>query len=63
MYKRQENIVVQDVETVEVLKSIAYTSIYGMNGGSGVLVITTKRGGGSDSDSYNRYEMCIRDRY
>jgi hypothetical protein len=41
-----DNIVVQDVETVEVLKTITYTSIYGMNGGSGVLVITTKRGGG-----------------
>lgn len=54
-----ENIVVQDIETVEVLKSISYTSIYGMNGGSGVLVITTKRGGGSDSDSYNRYAPGI----
>ena len=31
-----------DIETIEVLKS-ANTSIYGINGGGGVLVITTKR--------------------
>jgi len=34
-----------DIESVEVLKSIGYTSIYGMRGGGGVLLITTKRGG------------------
>ncbi len=34
-----------DVETVEVLK-YASASIYGMNGGAGVLIITTKKGGG-----------------
>jgi TonB-dependent SusC/RagA subfamily outer membrane receptor len=36
-----------DVETVEVLK-YSSASIYGMNGGNGVLVITTKRGGGAN---------------
>ncbi|WP_199117109.1 TonB-dependent receptor plug domain-containing protein [Pedobacter sp. ASV28] len=41
-----DDIVVQDIETVEILKSIANTAIYGMNGGSGVIVITTKRGDG-----------------
>lgn len=56
---RLDDIVVQDIETVEVLKNIAYTSIYGSNGGSGVLVITTKRGGGSDADSYYRYTPGI----
>jgi TonB-dependent SusC/RagA subfamily outer membrane receptor len=35
---------ISDVETVEVLRN-ASASIYGMNGGSGVLVITTKSGG------------------
>jgi TonB-dependent SusC/RagA subfamily outer membrane receptor len=54
-----DDIVVQDIESVEVLKTIAYTSIYGSNGGSGVLVITTKRGGGSDADSYYRYAPGI----
>jgi TonB-dependent SusC/RagA subfamily outer membrane receptor len=33
-----------EVETVEVLK-YAGTAIYGMNGGNGVLIITTKKGG------------------
>lgn len=36
-----------EVETVEVLK-YAGTAIYGMNGGNGVLVITTKRWAGTD---------------
>jgi hypothetical protein len=33
-----------DVESIEVLKTIGYTSIYGASGGGGVLIITTKRG-------------------
>lgn len=37
-----------DVETVEVLK-YASASIYGVEGGAGVLVITTKRGSGTDA--------------
>jgi TonB-dependent SusC/RagA subfamily outer membrane receptor len=36
-----------EVETVEVLK-YAGAAIYGMNGGNGVIVITTKRGAGTD---------------
>ena len=40
-----DNFNPSDVESVEVLKSIGYTSIYGMRGGGGVLLITTKRGG------------------
>lgn len=36
------------VETVEVLK-FASASIYGMSGGNGVLIITTKRGGQSNA--------------
>ncbi|MNK25879.1 TonB-dependent Receptor Plug Domain protein [compost metagenome] len=42
-----DDIVVQDIETVEILKSIATTAIYGMQGGSGVIVINTKRGDGA----------------
>ncbi len=38
---------VQDIETVEVLKSGANLAIYGSRGGGGVLIITTKRGGGN----------------
>ncbi|WP_276089461.1 TonB-dependent receptor plug domain-containing protein [Pedobacter sp. JY14-1] len=42
-----DNINPFDVETIEILKSVNYTAIYGMRGGGGVLVITTKRGSGS----------------
>jgi TonB-dependent SusC/RagA subfamily outer membrane receptor len=42
-----DNITPFDIETIEVLKSISNTAIYGMRGGGGVLVITTKRGGGT----------------
>lgn len=40
---------VPDIETIEVLKSIGNTAIYGTNGAGGVLVITTKRGVGNFS--------------
>ena len=52
-----DNINPNDVETIELLKSGANTAIYGGQGGGGVLVITTKRGG-SDY-SYNRYAPGI----
>jgi TonB-dependent SusC/RagA subfamily outer membrane receptor len=38
------NIPPQDVESIEILKSINLTSIYGYRGNGGVIVITTKRG-------------------
>ncbi|RYZ48385.1 MAG: TonB-dependent receptor, partial [Sphingobacteriales bacterium] len=41
-----DNIPPSDVETIEVLKSVNYTTIYGSRGAGGLLVITTKRGGG-----------------
>ncbi|MCZ4243455.1 carboxypeptidase-like regulatory domain-containing protein [Pedobacter punctiformis] len=52
-----DNITPTDVETIELLKSIGNTAIYGSQGGGGVLVITTKRGGGDYS--YNRYAPGI----
>ncbi|WP_316830660.1 carboxypeptidase-like regulatory domain-containing protein [Pedobacter aquatilis] len=48
-----DNLNATDIETIEVLRSIANTAIYGSRGGGGVLVITTKRGGGEVS--YNNY--------
>ena len=39
------NIPVQNIQSIEVLRSGGYTAIYGFNGEGGVLVITTKRGG------------------
>lgn len=35
---------VSDVESVEVLRNANYTSIYGMNGGNGLIIITSKTG-------------------
>ncbi|MCD0487026.1 TonB-dependent receptor plug domain-containing protein [Pedobacter sp. MC2016-14] len=52
-----DNINIQDIETIEVLKSIGYTAMYGSRGGGGVLIITTKRGGGNYS--YNTYAPGI----
>lgn len=52
-----DNINPNDVESVELLKSVGYTAIYGGNGGGGLLVITTKRGGGALT--YNRYAPGI----
>jgi len=46
-----------DIEAVEVLRTAAYTSMYGINGGGGVLVITTKRGG--TDNAYIRYAPGI----
>ena len=52
-----QNLIPQDIETIEVLKSIGNTSIYGSQGSGGVLVVTTKRGG-SDM-GYSRYSPGI----
>jgi hypothetical protein len=47
-----DNISPMDVETIEILKSPHLTSIYGMRGSGGILVITTKRGGQTTYSSY-----------
>ena len=41
-----------EIETVEVLK-YASASMYGMGGGNGVLIITTKQGGGINPERYS----------
>ncbi|MFC4212056.1 TonB-dependent receptor plug domain-containing protein [Pedobacter lithocola] len=48
-----DNLNPNDIETIEVLRTIANTAIYGSQGGGGVLIITTKRGG--SEISYNTY--------
>jgi TonB-dependent SusC/RagA subfamily outer membrane receptor len=53
-----DDIAIFDVESVEVLKSIGNTAIYGSRGSNGVLVITTKRGAGTESN-YARYSPGI----
>jgi len=37
-------IVPQDIQSVEVLRNVNYTAIYGSNGGNGLIVITSKTG-------------------
>lgn len=46
-----------DIESIEVLKNIEYTSIYGGRGSGGVLVITSKTGW--SGQSYQRYAPGI----
>ena len=43
---------VADVESIEVLRSVNYTAIYGSNGGGGLLIITSKTG----SSAMNNYK-------
>lgn len=42
-----DEVNVAHIETVEVLKSVGFSAIYGTRASDGVLVITTKRGGGA----------------
>jgi hypothetical protein len=51
-----DNLTPSDVATVEVLRTIGNTAIYGSRGSGGVLVITTKRGGDA---VYNKYAPGI----
>ncbi|WP_234734208.1 SusC/RagA family TonB-linked outer membrane protein [Tellurirhabdus bombi] len=46
-----------DIESVEVLKDVASTAIYGTRGANGVIIITTKKGSstGRSSLSFNAY--------
>jgi TonB-dependent SusC/RagA subfamily outer membrane receptor len=48
-----DNLVVNDIASIEVLRSGGNTAIYGSRGGNGLLVITTKRG--DEGAVYNRY--------
>ncbi len=46
------DFVVSDIQTVEILKSVATRAIYGSQGGAGVIIITTKSGQGIASAVY-----------
>ena len=46
-----------DIASIEVLRTIGNTAIYGSRGGNGLLVITTKRG--DEGSVYNRYAPGI----
>lgn len=44
-----------DIESISVLKDAASSSIYGVRGANGVILITTKKGAGETTVSYNGY--------
>jgi TonB-dependent starch-binding outer membrane protein SusC len=51
-------LALQDIESIDVLKDAAATSIYGARGSNGVVIITTKGGhntGGKTTITYNGY--------
>ncbi|RYG20944.1 MAG: TonB-dependent receptor [Chitinophagaceae bacterium] len=48
-----DDVNVPDIESVEVLKTPGNTAIYGFAGSNGVIVINTKRGGGSPAEVYS----------
>ncbi|GBU07772.1 SusC/RagA family TonB-linked outer membrane protein [Bacteroidales bacterium] len=53
-----ENINENDIESIDVLKDGAASAIYGTRGSNGVIVVTTKKGGGANGaveTSYNGY--------
>ncbi len=43
---------VADIESIQVLKDPAYTSMYGVNGANGVVLVTTKKGHGEGSVTF-----------
>jgi hypothetical protein len=43
------NLIANQIESIEVLRSAGYTSIYGGRGNGGVLVITTRKGGADNN--------------
>ena len=53
-----DDIVIFDIESVEILKNIGNIAIYGSQGANGVIVITTKRGAGTEGN-YARYSPGI----
>jgi TonB-linked SusC/RagA family outer membrane protein len=50
---------VNDVESVEILKDASAAAIYGANAGSGVVLITTKKGKSGKPEANIRYEHSI----
>jgi TonB-dependent starch-binding outer membrane protein SusC len=44
-----------DIESIQVLKDAGAASIYGVRGSNGVIIITTRRGGGKTRVSYDGY--------
>jgi len=51
-----ENVDINDIETIDVMKDASATAIYGAQGSNGVIIITTKSGkSGKTEVNYNSY--------
>ena len=44
-----------DIESIQVLKDAGAAAIYGVQGSNGVIIVTTKKGHGAPSVTYNMY--------
>ncbi|HTR31689.1 MAG TPA: SusC/RagA family TonB-linked outer membrane protein, partial [Puia sp.] len=44
-----------DIESIQILKDAGAVAIYGIQGGNGVVIVTTKRGKGKNSISYDGF--------
>ena len=44
-----------DIESIQILKDASATAIYGSRGANGVILITTKKGGGNPKATYETY--------
>jgi hypothetical protein len=54
-----DDISLIDIETIEVLTDVSLSALYGIDGYNGLLVITTKRGGGRKISDINAPGMVI----
>ncbi len=48
-----------DIQTISVLKGGAATALYGLRAGNGVILITTKKGGGADGKMAISYSSSV----
>ncbi|MCM1163146.1 MAG: TonB-dependent receptor [Muribaculaceae bacterium] len=56
-----QNVDINDIETIDVMKDASATAIYGSAGANGVIIITTKSGqAGKSQISYNGYVSFTR---
>ena len=49
----------QDIESIEVLKDVSATAIYGSRGANGVVIVTTKKGQKGTSQIRYSYQLAI----
>ena len=49
----------QDIESIEVLKDVSATAIYGSRGANGVVIVTTKKGQKGTSQIRYNYQLAI----